>query len=375
MAKDRQVNSLWVGDLHLCERTYSGRESQLGDPQFGWEQVIAKAKALKTQFPAFSHVLLAGDVFNSKHPDPATVALFRKGCNELKKADIKIEVIQGNHDDRLLPWSKAICPFTGHLHGRTIALGPQKITVTGLDYQANEIIDMQLASMTKADILLCHQRWAEFSFSGASLSLAQIPWECQVFSGDTHKRIVLGADVIPGNVTFAISPGATYMRKSDEPEQHYLFGLTDDGHWIEYKLRSRPVLRLELQTDDEVDAFLDNLPEHFAELELAAADLPPALKAPLVVIKPGKLAAKAKHRVTAALRGWTHLFWSISGADEEDDAVQEAAAGGSTAFMDAAAKRFAKKPISLGMLRRLWGATNPREELAKMRKEKFGDAD
>jgi hypothetical protein len=372
MGKSSQVNSLWVGDLHLCERTYSGREQQQGDPQFAWDQVVAKAKELKAASPSFSHVLLAGDVFNSKHPDPATVALFRRGCNEMKKVEIKIEVIQGNHDLRVLPWAKAISPSVGHLHTRTIELGPGKISVAGLDYQPDEVIDLTLAAMDRADILLCHQRWAEFSYAGAALSLRQVPWTCQVFSGDTHKYARV-KDV--GNVSLAISPGATYMRKSDEPERHYVFGLTNDGEWETYRLQSRPVLRVELLTDDEVSAFLDNLDETFGEIELGAADLPKELRTPLVVVKPGKLTAKARHRVTAGLRGIAHLFWSIGSGDEDESVVQETAQGGATAFLEAAHEHFKKKPISFGMLKRLWQAGNLREELIQMRKEQFGNAD
>lgn len=370
MDQGDQVTSLWVGDLHLCERTYAGRETQIGDPQYAWEQVIERALELKKTSPAFTHVFLAGDVFNSKQPDPATVSMFRKGCAKLNKQDIVIGVIQGNHDWRPVPWATAICPYVKHLHQKTIKVG--KLTVAGLDYLADELVDLALAAMEPADILLCHQRWAEFAFEGAMLSIKNIPWKCQVFSGDTHKRILLRKDL--NNVSVAISPGATYMRKSDEPAEHFLFELTQEGRWLQYPLQSRRVLRQELQTDDEVDVFLDNLPEALNKLADSAKELPEQLRTPIVVIRPGKLGPKAKHRVMAALRGVAHLFWSTVAEDDDEEAVQEAAAGGSTAFLEAAQQRFKKKPITFGMLKRIWNSSNPREELNLMRKEKFGDA-
>jgi hypothetical protein len=288
--------ALIVSDLHLSDRTWGSHPDLLGDSYWGLEQVVRRATERQ---PAV--VIAGGDCLDVSRPNSQPVSEFLQALAELQKQDIWFWYIQGQHEFDRPPWL-SVSPWGTHLHGLVGEVGPFKIY--GLDYQPTaHLPDALQAIREDADVLICHQAWREFMGRDTCQGeLWQIPHVPLVFTGDLHQyreATFRGAD---GRDFRVYSPGATHMRKIDEPEEHYILWLYDDGTVERETLRSRPVIRSgPLSREEQLEEFLVGLPEKLAAADAAAAGLPEALRRPLVQVKFHRDLPQVERRLAAVL--------------------------------------------------------------------------
>jgi hypothetical protein len=283
-------------DEHLSPG-YSVRHNDVrGDPAYGLTQVTDLCLELKVGRVS------CGDHFDTASPDPAS---HRHGLEEwfrLRAAGLPLDYVEGDHDWRpegpLLGVAGRFAPR--NLDGAAVELWPGGPTAVGVHFRRGDALKRALdaALARRPDVLVVHQRWNEFMGADRAVGrLADLP-VAHVWTGDLHKHVRLDR---PGQTV--LSPGATHLRASDEPAEHAVWVVYDDLSAVSVALRSRPVRRLRLAAEADLEdalAAADALAE-------PGAGLPPGVATPLVVVKyvPGL----AVGRLAAALAGRAHLAW------------------------------------------------------------------
>lgn len=364
MADPQAVVAVLVGDAHLSERSFVGRSDMLGDPQYALSQVRDHVCQLAKTEP-LQYVIAAGDLFDSKKPTSEVSLFFRRFVADLRSCNVKFAHIRGNHDYCSISWPQAISASAVHIDGKLLELATDKrsLTIYGMDYTPVDQLAEAIAKIPKADILICHQRWDEFAGGSGDGSLTSIlPGKVKtVFTGDTHlsKQFKLGGMLI-------VSPGATHMRKSDEPARHYVYNLLADGTIDPVALKSRPVVRRCITCQTELEGFLDNAAELLCPAE--AVELPEQLRRPIVVIRLEYLLQKAKRRIEKVCKGKAHLFWSTS-REQQGQEVELDVVPGTTDFLTAVNEETGDRNTQ-ALISRLWSAENLRQEFEQIKKER-----
>lgn len=365
MAKELQeVIAILVGDAHLSDRSFLSRSDMLGDPQYAMQQAIDHACSIST----VQYLIAAGDLFDSKKPSSEVSLSFRRMLAELSTHGIRFGYIRGNHDFCNVPWPKAISAKAVHLQHKKLALetSGRPITVYGMDYTPVDTLQAEIDKIPDGvDVLICHQRWDEFAGGCGDGSLSLIPRHkvSTVFTGDTHL-----AKQFMDTGKRIISPGATHMRKSDEPAKHFIYELLADGSIKAVPLRSRAVLRYEITSQGELESFLDNVQHRITALAAEESKLPPQLQKPIVVVRLEYLLNKAKRRVEAVCKGKAHLFWS-SPKSRDEELPAESKVTGSTDFLSVLNEECEAKSVR-ALITRLWNATDMRREFEQIKRER-----
>jgi len=334
----------------------------LGDPQYAMQQAVDHACSLDT----VQCLIAAGDLFDSKRPSSDISLVFRRMLIQLAEHDIKFGYIRGNHDFCNVPWPKAISAKAVHLNKRKLVLLTDRdpLVLYGMDFAPVDTLPQEIDKIPSGvHVLICHQRWDEFAGGSGDGSLSSIPANKVkvVFTGDTHlaKQFVDSGKLI-------ISPGATHMRKSDEPAKHYVYALHDNGVIKAVPLRSRPVLRKEITSLSELEAFIDSVPGWLQALDVTG--LPEQLQKPIVVVRLEYLLGKAKRRVEAACKGKAHLFWS-SPKQQTDAAGTTKDVAVATDFLTVLKEECPNKAVE-AIVSRLWTTGDMRQEFEQLCRER-----
>lgn len=201
---------LVASDLHLSDRIWRHRLI-MGDSYHAWKQIIQIA--LDHEVDA---VILAGDVLDAQANLAEPIRELIAGIRQLQEKKITVYYTQGQHEYQRVPWLAAI-PGTVWLHTADL-VSPEGWQIVGCDYQNREGLQtfLRSARATSADILVCHQVWAEFmgDVGKPQGAFTDIPENVRVLiTGDYHETIIQKYEDL-----IVISPGSTHFRSVSEPE-------------------------------------------------------------------------------------------------------------------------------------------------------------
>ncbi|MHC4371708.1 MAG: metallophosphoesterase family protein, partial [Planctomycetota bacterium] len=162
---------VFAADLHLRPRTWTRHPDLQGDAYASLNYIAAYCRDMRLP------LVLGGDIFNSRRPDPLSVTRFNSvlGAND----GCRVYYVQGNHDAcGESPWP-GVAGWGYPLHNRTVTLRDRKegnnvIRVHGLDWTPREKLQEALAAVptddespfAAVDVLVCHQSWSELQGIG-----------------------------------------------------------------------------------------------------------------------------------------------------------------------------------------------------------------
>jgi hypothetical protein len=272
-----------TADCHIEELIWRDRPSLLGDAFHGFSQCVSLA--VDKGLP----LVLAGDIVEtlpSKTPTSTTVAFLVKELDRVKHANLDVYNIYGQHDKAEPTWLRACDRWVTDADGRTIDIGG---TMTSfLSWRDRESIKKMVQTIpSEAKILVAHQHWAELmGGSSPEISSKDVPHVSTIISGDYHRPARKSGENANGDPVSLFSPGATHMRKINEPPTHFALVLNDDGSVEPVKLNSRVVLKVDINSLDDLTSAMDTWAETLYEVmnEAAKRRLPITLHKPIYIV-------------------------------------------------------------------------------------------
>lgn len=373
---------VFVADLHLQPQTWM-RHPDLREDAYV-SMAVVRDYCRHNNIP----LVLGGDIFNSRRPDPGSVQVFNRAVSLLGSVSggAGSYYIQGNHDYcGRVPWP-GVTDDCDHLRQQTRTING--LRVYGIDWMPRERLAEELAKIP-ADvyILVCHQAWEELQGIGnTDGSLAMIPSHIKVlFTGDYHVSRDYMYRREDGSELCVYSPGSTYMTKINEsPDKFMLLVIYSDTGMTEYdqegesfqrgveievqriKIPTRRMVTRTVKTCEDLEEVL-----HFNLVELldGCVALDAKIRKPIVQVKFHDDIPGAYERLRAYFGCQTHFFPSpihvtsevIVDVDEDPDTFDTLAG---------AVRRLEDDPdIVDGVLRLLAAAGNPVEEIEIMARE------
>jgi hypothetical protein len=226
------------------------------DVEFALRQVVELVKR-----HALEWVVSLGDFQHTQRNRSESIVLMDRFLGDLHALGCNFGFIQGQHDTDVPPWPSGHSNAR-HLHRQTLRLG--NVVYYGLDYQPVGVLQQELDDIpTEAHTLLAHQGWANWlRFEGATQgSFADVPTVARVISGDLHRHIAevnVGKD---NQQLTTISVGAIAQHAINEPSEHFVLLLDDEGRAAATRLLSRPYMNwVPILTPGELDDFLREAP-------------------------------------------------------------------------------------------------------------------
>lgn len=238
-----------AADLHLDDRQWG---EICGDSKYAFTQVLELA--LKYRVP----IVMCGDVIDVKQPSVTTLSFLKQALDKFDRraeSNQTIYYIQGQHEFAEPTWLSLFEPkydppyaqyhLLKHVTGQSFKLG--NYNCYALDWTPADRLQEELAKIPKStDYLFCHQVWHQFmgTLTSPEGSLDGVRTRKAVFTGDYHKHIVKRIRNSAGKEIKVYSPGATHMRAINEPTEHYIYLLREDGTVESLKLKSRLAIKL-----------------------------------------------------------------------------------------------------------------------------------
>lgn len=309
-----------ASDSHLDFTAWERREGLVGDAYHSFRQVVGKAIELGVR------LMLLGDTINTKHPDSRTVEFIRRQIGRLKKAEVPLEILQGQHENAVPVWFKAISDWPDHLHQQHFAV--EGTTFYGLDWTPADQLPAALEKIPPGvDVFLAHQVTEEFmgQLCKSELSLAQVPYAKLTMIGDFHEHVNIQILNRQGQPMRVYSAGSTCMRSISEPPKKGFYVLYDDLSVESFWLKTRPVLRPpQLNTPEQLDQFVEEVGSQLVQAnDRAYADgLPAELCKPLLWVHYVETLENAWPRIVKAANGQAFLFKRVHLIETEEKVAQ-----------------------------------------------------
>lgn len=211
-------------DWHLSNQIWADRPQIFGD-SFRASQQIVEFAVLQA-----SPLLILGDLFNAKRPEPEAVACFCNQMDQLERRQIPVYVIQGQHELNRgeIIWA-GVHGWPQHVHKQSFEIAGRKFY--GLDWLPRGQLQEALAEIPPdTEFLVCHQVWQEFmgTMCATDGSIAEVPHVKYVLTGDLHSHRVASFTGKSGQAVTVVSCGSTHMRALNEeyPKSFYHFNGT-----------------------------------------------------------------------------------------------------------------------------------------------------
>lgn len=340
-------NTLLASDLHISPRAWTSRPEIQGDPAYAWSQIVQAC--LDHQV---AELVLAGDIHDVAEPTAEDIETALAGCYQLASAGVRVLFIDGDHDNKGYVGRLPILSLARSLRSD----GPQHLdrrrmnlacgaSISGLDYRQPFLFERTLQELLadptvgQTDVFVCHQRWTEFMGSMISrMSLGILP-HAHVWTGDLHQHRSL-----PLAGKMVLSPGATHMRKIDEPTQHAVFLLDDQLRPSSYILRSRKVTHFQVRDEPTLDVLIN---QYLAAActpysEAEAPGMPEPIRKPIVRVQHTPDLPRCDQRLEKAIAGRAHLITGLLPMEQTDQYEVAAAAVGAASNVHDAMLRVAQ---------------------------------
>jgi len=172
-------------------------------------------------------------------------------------------------------------------------------------------------------VLIIHQVCRELMGGNFELKLSEVPHARMVISGDLHEFKHRRNVREQGKALQALSPGATCVRKSNEPAHHYLVELREDLSWKRLRLRSRIRIDYAIESARDFEQMFENLPETLDATAALAEEkkLPLELQRPFLMIKDSSDVLDLRRRLQQVVGDRVHLFYSKTSLGFEAEAA------------------------------------------------------
>jgi len=281
--------------------------------------LFIKNYCLQQGLPLF----VLGDLLDTRQPDPSTVGWLMDIIDDLRKADLQFNFLQGQHElNRERPW--ASCHKAARwLHLQFFTLG--NIGFYGLDFLPSDRLQEELKMIpTGASVLLAHQVWRE-RMGGlrseenrpAEGAFSDIPRVQMVISGDFHSHKTTKHRGKEGQELTTVSPGSTFMKAMDEDPMKFFYVLHDDLSLKSVQIPTRPVWRIRVGTDESLSVAIDT----FITDNATCPDNDP--DKPIWYVEYRLSIADAARRLELAGKSRAHVFVRPLREKEHDDVVFE----------------------------------------------------
>jgi hypothetical protein len=253
-------------------------------------------------------LLAAGDLLDeSEQDDGSAVQHAIHQIDRLSKETLPFYFNQGQHDMvQTRPWLE-LHPWAQHVHKKVFKLGPWQCY--GLDWTPKDELKVAFSSIpVNIDLTMMHQVWINFmgQHIGGECAFIDVPHTKVLLTGDFHRRMNMQALGATRQTIIVLSPGSTCMRSIDEEPEKSVFVLYDDFTTETVPLKSRFVYRRRLKTKEDLDNFLEELPQ----LEEPTPDRPDEIARPILHIIHDPDIPDAYRKLSAATADKFHLFLS-----------------------------------------------------------------
>ena len=252
-------NLLVTGDNHLRVAQYS-RTMRGEDFHRALMWVVRKAVELKVDA-----ILNTGDVFNGSVLASRVFGQLQEADRYLQEAGIPMYTLSGNHEMSAPPWTAMFgCDGPGGIKGvdnlRVVLEKPgEKLVLHGLPFMPADEMREALAALEPCDVLMWHGAVREFCGfpTQTAISETEFPEEkigCAML-GDIHVHEL---HTLPGGTVIGY-PGSTelYSDGEDTEKKAWLLHASAGVKPVRCEsipLQSRPVVHLELRSEDDMDA-------------------------------------------------------------------------------------------------------------------------
>lgn len=295
------MSIVFAADLHLSSYIWSGRSDLYGDAEWALHQLVDIACERQAEW-----LVAAGDLIDKKVNDSPPIDSLGRQLKRLVDCGVQFGYVQGQHEMADPPWVQTVSGSSLHLHGKLTQIGP--FLTYGLDYQRTSDIPDAFGAVPKGtNMVIAHQVWEEFMGSRAQASMAVIPHAEYCITGDFHKFVSKTVTGKTGQKLRCFSPGATHMRKIDEPDEHYCI-IWDDGKFVKKRLHSRPFRFIELNTVRDLDEFCANVKQDIEQITTGSPQLPVHIRKPIFKIKYRVELPEAQARILNAVNDEAFVF-------------------------------------------------------------------
>lgn len=231
---------LLCSDTHLSRCIWKDRPEIYGDSYVALSAIQQLAK-----HHSVDHVIMAGDIFDTRFPSSEDVWHFVRFAQALWQAGIGLYCIQGQHDEAHPCWASALHPHAVDLEAHPLVT--QWGVIYGLHYhRRKELLEAVRSLDSNCLMLVAHQLWNELlgiGPIGGDLSVTEISHASVLYSGDMHQANMVTSCNAQGQELIAFSTGATHLRRLNEPTQHFVALMSLDSGDIEMlELPSRPIV-------------------------------------------------------------------------------------------------------------------------------------
>jgi hypothetical protein len=238
-------------DWHLSNLIWTERPRIFGDAYRAAKQIVDYAISVRDP------LLILGDLFNTRRPEPEAVACFCEQMDRMETAGLPVYVTQGQHELNRgdVIWA-GIHTWPKHVHKQSFEIGGLKFY--GLDWLPRGELQEALNEIPPGtEYLVCHQVWEDFMGTNCATDgvMAEIPHVKYVLTGDFHSHCAKETMGRSGPV-IAVSSGSTHLRAISEeyPKQFH--------HWqwptgaVSVPIIGRELHRYEIDTPEELNDFL-----------------------------------------------------------------------------------------------------------------------
>jgi DNA repair exonuclease SbcCD nuclease subunit len=351
-------------DLHLQPCAWVKHPTLRGDAYESFRQIVDFC--IQVRIP----LILGGDIFDSKRPDPLSVRYFGQQVARMFEADQNVSFIQGDHDFHPhAPWP-TVSGMAIPLNGMSVTAGGYNIF--GLDWTPRDSLPAALCSVPEGtDFLVTHQAWQEIQGIGqVEGSVTHIPHANFLLTGDYHVALQKDVQAEDGRGVQVWSPGSICMQSIDERyEKSFLVIGIEEGDLV---VRREPLLtrmKFDLIYNTEEEFAADLVNRHVFD-EIIADErlehLPECIRKPIVRVTFNDEIPDALTRIEAAADGRFHIFPNPQRVVEEVEVDFDEVPEGAFGTLLDACRRLATDESAYNLAARLLRSEDPEAELERM---------
>jgi len=294
------------------------------DAFFACEQIMSHAEDLDAKF-----LFIPGDVFDmpgNKDDQGELINYLMGWMDSAYSMNCKPVFIMGQHD-RHRPPILGAHHWALHAHKKAVEL-PNNLLLYGLDWLPPQELQVELQAIpTTADIFMGHQICKGLmgdtpdvhGDSRAEMSLTQIPYASLALMGDFHKHTAVKTKTAEGEDLTVLSAGSSYMRTVSEDPVKAFYKIYDDLSYesVELDWQRKYLTPPTIVTPEDLDRFVERAPGQ-VERAISKANLPEAIRKPVLVVTYNTALKEVKHRIDSVVRDTAFIHYRTITQESEE---------------------------------------------------------